>query len=452
MNWNTCRVVAAALLMYLCLCPRASAQPKLVFALYMVCNRDYGGSVAGYEHDIQDAQAYGIDGFDLDCGDWNGGNYKADTAKIFQAAAALNSGFKLFFEAEGQSGDQIVNMVETYASNPYYYHYQGRPLLLDWAGNFHNGGRLGALSWWQSQVLGPLHAAGINVFFIPSFYCSNSSESPTYDQVLSDYNLWWNQIADGFNYFGAAGTPTQGSLLKSSEAFATVFHEHGKTVMSPVSPQYWGNKQKPERRYFEYGGGQGLTAQWESIIQVQHPEWVNMITWNDFDEATFFTPIDDVNNYWHYVAHTAPGFYQNRTGILKLNEYFIDWYKHYPSNTPPPPPGGVDNLYYIYRTSPKAVLADDKMGPVLGFAGDVEDDLYVTTILKKAATLQVTSGGVTSSYDLPKGLSTTGIPFHPGQQSFTLTRGRTILSGTGPAISASVPEYDFIYTSGWLHG
>ena len=44
-----------------------SAEPKTVFAHYMTC---FGNSVGGYEREIKLAQQYGIDGFALNCGEW----------------------------------------------------------------------------------------------------------------------------------------------------------------------------------------------------------------------------------------------------------------------------------------------------------------------------------------------------------------------------------------------
>ena len=175
----------------------AAGSPRLVFAHYMVCNRDYGGSVAGYERDIQDAQAAGIDGFALNCGGWDGANYKADTASMFQAAAALNTGFKLFFSADmtGLSYAEVVEMMTTYANNPYYWHIQqtvnsavvSRPVLSTWGGE--GGAYTDVKARWQTQVIAPLQASGINVYFMPLFFLTSPqgsySVNPTPDTLAA---------------------------------------------------------------------------------------------------------------------------------------------------------------------------------------------------------------------------------------------------------------------------
>jgi glucan endo-1,3-alpha-glucosidase len=52
--------------------PASASTPHYVFAHYMVCYSDYGATIQGYEQDIRDAQAAGVDGFALDMPEWNG--------------------------------------------------------------------------------------------------------------------------------------------------------------------------------------------------------------------------------------------------------------------------------------------------------------------------------------------------------------------------------------------
>jgi hypothetical protein len=65
----------------------------------------------------------GINGFALNVGAWlnstDGPTYRANVANMFAAAAALNSGFILFFSADmtGLSYADVVSMM----TNPVYY-------------------------------------------------------------------------------------------------------------------------------------------------------------------------------------------------------------------------------------------------------------------------------------------------------------------------------------------
>lgn len=443
--------------------PIAKSAPKLVFAHYMVCNRDYGGSVAGYERDIQEAQAAGINGFALNCGAWNGANYKGDTGSLFQAAQAVapDGSFKLFFSADmtGLSYAEVVQMMTAYASHPNYWRIAqttatgtvNRPVLSTWGGE---GGTwdgpttASVKARWQNLVLTPLKAAGINTYFMPFFFMSsaNGQGADTNSGTISaEVSGLLSGLADGFFYLPSIGCPVDKTqnVFATAETFSATLKAAGLGSMSSVTPQYWGSRQTYlGRRYLEYDGGEGLTAQWTSIINVQKPDWVECFTWNDFDEATYFSPIDDVNKYWPYAAHPALGFYKSHAGALKLNQYFINWYK-----TGVKPAVTNDSMYCFYRTHPKAAVAtNDYVGPINWFIGDCQDDIYITTILTAPASLVVTTGSQTVTLPVAAGLVNTRVPFQVGAQSFQIVRGgQTVVSQIGTPIVAAPAEYNFSY-------
>ena len=442
---------------------QSETSTRLVFAHYMVCNRDYGGSVAGYEREIQEAQAAGIDGFQLNMGTWNNDIYKWNTYCLFQAAQALGTGFKLFFSADmtGMSFSEVYAIMSAYANQPNYWHIQqtvngevvSRPFLSTWGGE--GGGYVSAKAKWTTEVFQPLRAAGINPYFVPSFFTTTpdgkhyiASTPSAIATQISGLDLGFT---DGTGYSGGLGSPTAPgtTVLTVAENYAAQLHAAGLTTFGGVSPQYWGNRQTSlGRPYYEYTGGEGLEAQWNSILSKQKPNWITCFTWNDFDEATYWSPIDDVNKYWPYAAHPARGFYKCHAGILKLNQYYVTWYK-----TGLKPVLKSDSLCYCYRTHPKdAVATHDYVGRVTSLNGGVQDMIYVTTLLTAPATLVVTTGSQTLSYPVPAGIGNTRVPFQVGAQSFQVTRdGKTVLSqaSTEPIVAAPV-EYDFNYYTGWI--
>ena len=433
----------------------AASSAKLVFAHYMVCNRNYGGSVAGYERDIQEARAAGIDGFALNCGSWNSANYKGDTASIFQAARAVapDGSFKLFFSADmtGLSYPEILDMMTAYSSHPNYWKVvkngASRPVLSTWGGE---GGTFSdTKSRWGSQAIAPLRAAGINPYFLPFFY-TKSADGTQYpelnkESISAEISGVLSGLADGMFYSPSVLCPVGSGKneFAGPETYAALLKAAGLGTMGSVTPQYWGNKQTSMgRRYVEYSGGEGLAAEWNSIIAVQKPDWVECFTWNDFDEASYFSPIDDVNKYWPWAAHSKLGYYKSHAGETKLNQYYINWYKTgrqpFPTN---------DSLYCFYRTHPKnAKASSDHFGPVSWFIGDCTDTLFVTTILTAPATLAVTSGSQTSTIAVPAGLHHTRVPFSVGAQSFQIIRGgKTVVSQVGEPVIAAPVEYNFNY-------
>ncbi len=445
--------------------PVGKTAPKFVFAHYMVCNRDYGGSVAGYERDIQDAEAAGINGFALNCGSWNGGNYKGDVGSLFQAAKAVSpdGSFKLFFSADmtGLSYSEVVQMMTAYAFHPNYWCITqttggttvSRPVLTTWGGeggSWNGPTTTSVKTRWQSLVLSPLKAAGINTYFMPFFFMTTASGTQYAGSnpgtVSAEVSGLLSGLTDGFFYASSVGCPidpAQGNVFAGAEAYAAGLKSAGLGTMGSVSPQYWGSKQTSiGRRYMEYFGGEGLTAQWTSIINVQKPDWVECFTWNDFDESTYFSPIDDVNKYWPYTVHPALGYYKSHAGALKLNQYFINWYK---SGVKPAVTN--DSMYCFYRTHPKnAVATNDPLGPIYWFIGDCEDDIYVTTILTAPATLVVTTGSQTVTLPVGAGLQNTRVPFKVGAQAFQIRRGsQTVISQIGEPIIAVPAQLNFNY-------
>ncbi len=421
-----------------------------VFAHYMVCYNDYNSSLDGYKHDVMDAKSYGIDGFALNMGAWaTAPHFKTSVSYLFQAAQEIG-GFKLFFSAD-MVGDSltaadILDMMDKYANHPAYYKVGTRPFLSTFSGQGELlPGATYADTWWQSQVLEPLAQNGTTVYFVPYFYPSNYDVTPYFSVLLQEYNNWWKNVCNGYYYFGTCGLPSYGgdrSILQSGEDCADLFHDNARAYMAPVSLSYWGDSQVANGRvYWEYEGGKGLSAQWDSIISNQKPEWIELFTWNDFGEHTYFSPIDDVQKYWP--AFPQPlGYYLTHAGIAPLMKYYISWYK-----SGYQPEIKTEHLIAFYRTHPKdAIALDDSRGPVSNRMGPIEDCIYVTTMLKNPGTLSVITGGVTKEYSVSSGIVHTSVPFNTGAQTFSLKRGSsTVMSVNGISIDSIITLYNFGY-------
>ncbi len=456
------------------------AEPRLVFA-HNHAYAPYGRTVEGYKQDMREAQKAGIDGFAINFGCWDGENgyYKRKVAMFFQAAQELGTGFKLFLSPDGVtsanpninacvSPREVRDAMELYAGHPNYWKYQGRPVLSSW----HGGGQgPESLQVWKS-VLEPLRAKGINVYFVPFFYAASYNECPaSYDELKANYNGtitnardfkqpytgWWSQVVDGMYSSAVAGLPVyqpphDPSVLDYGETLARLMHDSGKTYMASVAPYYWGQKQgtraNPGRRYFEYKGGKGLEAQWKSLIEKQKPNWVELFTWNDYTESTYFSPVQQLTLGEPALTPDYSGaeFFPTHSGFLELNRYFVQWYK-----TGQKPPITEDKLYYFYRRHPQdAAAPNDPGGPVVDRHGDIQDALYVTTMLIAPAELRVNSGGKISSIAVAMGMVHTTVPFQPGPQELELWRGpKRLLQAIGSPIEAATASYNFHVNSGF---
>jgi glucan endo-1,3-alpha-glucosidase len=388
----------------------------------------------------------GIDGFALDFGGWSQyPYYQTRMAGMYQAANALGTGFKLFQVPDlgnpaTLSAADILDAATSYCDNPAQLTYNGKCVLSAWAADW-LGDR--TPSYWQNNVLTPLANAGHPTVFVPHLFLGgNGTEMPTASGAAASESTW-NSVVDGYYFFGLVGVPTytdSPSLLHASEAVASVTHANNKIYMAPASLQYWGSRQSNAgRRYFEYYGGQGTENQWNSIINVQRPQWVTLTTWDDFGESYMTPSTSFTQNPWSTLPHGAS---------LALASYFIQWFK-----TGVPPAITKDQLYYFYRQSPKSSgsACTDGFGNVSTFYGNITDSIYVTTLLTAPATLTVNTGGNVTTYNLNAGITHTTIPFSvSATQAFALSRGTTTLTSlAGPPIVQSPGACNFFYTTGY---
>ena len=424
------------------------ASTKEVFAHYMVCCAAFGGpnqGVNGAMQDILMAQSMGLTGFALNEGAWSGDiNYRNTTANLFAAAAQLGTGFKLFFSYDGLGPSEVIDMMTTYGTHPNYFKVAGRPVLSTFAAGGNIGlGYTSPLDWWSKGILEPLKAKGIDTYFVPDFADAYWNQPPA--KVL-DY---WGDRVQGMMDWGVLGVLNgfggNQYAVNENEAYAPALKSANKTFMAAVINQYWGSLQTSVgRHYFEFEAGKGLDIQWKELINSAHPDWVEILTWNDLEES-YMMPIDDFMKYndWGFPHN----YWKPHKGYSELERYYIQWYK-----TGIEPKITKDSIIYFYRTQPVNFTATaDPRGPVNWWTPSVSDTIYLTVPLTSPATLTVTSGGTIAKFDLPAGMNQVATPFIVGVQQFELSRGgKQISSVQGEPIVSTAEWYDYWMTTGFV--
>jgi glucan endo-1,3-alpha-glucosidase len=458
-------------------CGSATAQ-RMVFAHYMLADQDYQADddptqekkIAAYEREIEQARALGIDGFALNAGGWlRQPYYVRYAAQMFEAAARLNNGFKLMFSADfccGNTADDVEDMMRRFANNPryagVYFKYHGRFVLTTFAGD-----GLGVAAWRQiradlangshpSSAIFPNALAAVRevpsnaemkVFLVPAFFWGG--ELPNDAAVRRGMNEW-GDVIDGSFYWGIAGVPGSGGALdnvRSSHSYTSVVHARHKLYMAPVALQFWGAN---ANRYYEYSGGAGMRAMWMDAIERSRPEWVEIITWNDFIEGTYISPIDDPNRYiganflsGSGVPPGTRGYFHSHAAAGELMSCYIRWYK-----TGREPVIADDAIYWFYRTQPAS--SDAGTPSVKNKYGPLADVIYITANLKSRAKLRVDSGGHVTVLKLAAGSHDVSVPFAPGAApSFSLFREGEIFTATGEDRIENSPRYNnFYYSTG----
>ena len=424
-----------------CARPALAAGEHYVFAHYMVCYATYGETVEGYKREIMEAKTAGIDGFILDIGVWNHPvwtYYNKRVPLIFQAAEELGVDFKLSFFIEFPEPANIIDLIETYGNRTNTLKQNGQIVLSAWGMN-----DVPTLGWvgvdWKNDVLDPLKKAGYPIFFIPHFWPAYANELPGYEDA-EDLLIQNADILQGLFLFGAAGTPSELAVCNSN--YTAALHAAGKVSMASYTPSYWGCWQENGRRYFESDGGEGTIRQWQSIIQSQ-PDWVDLVTWNDFGESTYCTPVQNPEQYDPQLGFVHRN---SHAGYLELTKHYITWFK-----TGKEPAVDRDCLFYFYRTQTKDSPAGDTNDtPVYSLIGDVQDTIYTTVFLTAPATLETVSGTQQRTNSLNAGLNCVRTPFAAGSQSFTVRRnGLQVLNVKGPAIQSRFADYNYFPASGY---
>lgn len=419
--------------------PQASASQTnsahRVFAHYMVCFCAYGETLEGYKREIQEAQSAGIDGFALNVGAWSGPEtyYKKRVQLLYDAAESLGTGFKLFFSVEITNTADIVDMVQTYASQTNTLRHGGKVVLSTFGQNQLD---------WSNSVFAPLATNGIPIFFVPHFWPSPVQELPGYSDAVNILHKYGG-LLDGLFLFGAAGLPAQ--LAQCNSNYTRAVHDAGKLFMASVTPHYWGCAQyNIGRRYFEFNGGEGIALQWQAILQNQ-PDWVEITTWNDFNESTYIAPIENPGAYEPQLQ--SPVRYSH-TGCFEMFRHYIEWFK-----TGKEPLSNHAALFFSYRTHSRTAVASDKSDPpTTWFIGDTQDTIYTTVFLPASAQLEISSGGVKTTNTLNAGVRHVRTPFFPGAQKFSLKRnGAELLSVEGPPVQSSIEVYDFFPATGYAY-
>jgi glucan endo-1,3-alpha-glucosidase len=431
----------------------------------MLCCPGITPDIAGFKEEIRMAQAAGIDGFALNAGSWSKEpHYKERATAMYEAAKQLDTGFKLFFSADmccsltkpdttkwpsDQGALDIRDMVETYHDHPNQHKVQGKSFLSTFSGRYTTFSEPSTTydaaivaDAWQKKVLQPLADAGKPVYFVPAFGPHPGKAHPLETDIRPIYDDF-PFVGGLFKWHGfAKGTEGVAPAVATNSAFTKVAKEKGKTYMAPVSPLFAAHHGGLNTIFGDVAGGKGIQQLWNGVI-ADKPQFVEMVTWNDFNERSYMGPARG----WSAAQPQANATGFPHLAYLELSEHYIRWYK-----TGQEPAISEDKLFYFYRTHSKNAVATDDPLPKPSEWDSVKDEIYVTAMLKEPARVLVTSEGTTKSFDLPAGVSDISMPFQEGAQKVEASRGgEKIMESTGDLpIDNSISTYNFNYYSNFV--
>ncbi|EGO56249.1 hypothetical protein NEUTE1DRAFT_146972 [Neurospora tetrasperma FGSC 2508] len=354
----------------------AQVQAKAVFAHFMVENAK-SWSVDQWKVDMRLAQAAHIDGFAL--------NIRADDttsgvslSRAFDAADEL--GFKVILSFDYAGGgpwgaNLVSSMILLYSGyDSYYIDKQGRPVVSTFEGPAQAG-------TWQYII------KKTNAAFIPDWSSLGAKAAleaaPCVPEGLFSWAPWPWGNTDGNTYVDASYI----EFMETAEKNCAMDMQY----MMPASPWFYTNLPGYKKNWL-WRGDDLWFDRWEQI-RFMNPDYVEIISWNDFGESHHIGPL-------YVEVGKAPFNYaldMPHDGWRELLPFTIDLYKT-----------GVatieqEKLVAWYRVTSKNAACND--GWTTGNTASqlqleftpqdvVQDKIFYSALLASSQPVTVTVGGV----------------------------------------------------------
>ncbi|KAL0577673.1 hypothetical protein V5O48_004321 [Marasmius crinis-equi] len=365
-----------------------------------------GRDASSYDADMRLAKFSGIDAFALNIGT----DPSMDKQLGLAYASAAQIGMKVFISFDfawfrTDDPGAIAARISRWAKEPAQFFYNGKIFVSSFEGN---GLDVNAV---RAQVR---QATGMEIYFAPNF-APRGQGGAGFGGVDGALN-WMGWRNNGHNRApdGAVVTVDAGDRAYINEL-------SGKGYIAPVSA-WFSTHFGPEVAYSKnwvFPGDLLLYHRWVEILALQ-PQFVELLTWNDYGESHYMGPLssrhsDDGASKW---VNDMP-----HTGWLTLSKAFITAYKA-GANTLWPYFIDSDKLIYWYRTHPRDLNCDstDTTGRPEGYQ-ILTDTISVVVLLRSPAVVSILSGGTRYlSSELPAGASALSVPFKLGAQRFSIMR------------------------------
>ncbi|KAK4153536.1 glycoside hydrolase [Chaetomidium leptoderma] len=376
-------LIAALTAVALVLMPVHAA--KEVFA-HMIVGNLPEFTLSDWEDDIRLAQASKIDAFVLNIAAKDPSNDKSlDLA--FEAANALN--FSLFFSfdylAQGPWPQaNVTALLQKFTPNPAYFKHQDN--------NNNNAGRsrplVSTFEGPDSAADWPSIKAATDAFFVPDWSSKTASDAAALAGGVVDGLFSFNAWPDG-----AANMTTDGD-----RAFQAALAPQKKAYMMPVSPWFFTNLPGFDKNWL-WRGDELWDGRWRQVMEVV-PDFVQILTWNDYGESHYIGPVRKKELGLFTTAKAPLEYVKGVThdGWRKFLPFYIEVYK-----TGKVPAEVEEGVAAYYRTAPAlACPAGGTKGNNVDFGqtevapeGLVEDSVFYAALLKsdEGVTVTVSIGG-----------------------------------------------------------
>ncbi|KAI8297899.1 Mutanase [Colletotrichum sp. SAR11_59] len=346
------------------------AQAQAVFAHFMITNSaNYTSD--DWLDDITQAKAAHIDAFALNMAYGDPTNEQS-VADAFQHASSL--GFQLFFSFDyagnGPWPKSVVQgFINQYGSSGTYFHYQGKPFVSTFEGPDN------ADDWVEIK-------AATGCFFIPDW--SSLGAKPAMAKA--------NGVADGL--FSWAAWPWGDQNMDTYVDASYWQYLGGKPYMMAASPWFYTNLPGYNKNWM-WRGDDLWFDRWQQILWWR-PEFVQIISWNDYGESHHIGPVRDKSLEAFTIGKAPFNFVLPHDGWRDTLPFTIDMYKHNTTTV------DSERLVTWYRPNPATSCKDGGTSGNTASQLQLEfhpwnvakDAIYFTALLTSSASIEVTVGGV----------------------------------------------------------
>ena len=358
--------------------------------------------------EVRTAAAVGIDGFCLNLLETHGAHWTR--AKALLSAAAASPGFSIMLMPDitsaFQTPQEVVNaLVELGAFPAALRLADGRLVVAPYCAQIRSS------AWWETVVAG-CTTRGLSIALFPVL------------QSLEQHFERFVPLSVGLSEWGLRTPARAGGRAD----FAQQAHRRGLLWMEPIAPQ---DMRAKDLMLFEAGNTSLFRTMWTRAIEGD-ADWVQLITWNDYSEATEIAPSTGTG--WLFMDLTAWYVARFKTGL---------W-----------PTVVRDTAWLVHRTQRSSLQPTQQERAFRWRDSEPLDEVEAVLLLQAPAEVRLDSGDASSTTVLPAGLSRMALPLSPGQPHLTVRRhGQLILRGESawPVIETA-PYQDLLYRATAITG
>ncbi|EKM75389.1 hypothetical protein AGABI1DRAFT_79978 [Agaricus bisporus var. burnettii JB137-S8] len=363
----------------------------------------YDYTIDDWKSDIQEIGSGGVDAIALNFGS----NYWENEQLHNAYDAGSGSGVKLFlsfdFSVFPCDVNSVVNVVNQFAQHESQFKVDGRPLISSFL-----GACLGSQGWQEIKD----RTGGYLMPFI--------------EGIEGQFDNW--NCLDSWYCWGCAWP--QGDVNKTTADDRYYISQIGSSTKYAATISPWIFTHYDYKNFYQRGDDWLIVSRWEQLIEMRDQlPMVEMVTWNDFGESSYFGHVKGVQpsgTTW------ADGY--SHLPFFELSKYYITAFKtgHYPAIN-------QDVIYFWARPHPaEAAASVDALARPQGY-NFAEDSLWALAFATQSGQVTLTCGISTQQFTVKPGINKLKLPLSPGQITVSMSRDGKRIINKSPS--------DFTYNS-----